>query len=59
MEDVWDWRWMVYVGRVLLGLPKEEFWKSTPREICALLDVYLEAHGEEGHERLVPIDYVM
>ena len=42
----WDWVWMYYCARVLLGLSEQEFWQLTPRKLNALMTQYFGSANE-------------
>ena len=39
-QDGWDWPYILYVGRVLLGYSDKETWALTPRQFAAQLSVH-------------------
>ena len=43
-DDGWDWRYIKYSGRIVLKMSEEEFWRTTPRELNALVKVHIEVN---------------
>jgi hypothetical protein len=49
-SDGWDWEVIKYAGTVILGKSEQEFWYSTPREICALMAVHNEVNNPKKND---------
>lgn len=41
-DDGWDWRWLYFTGTTLLGMSEKTFWRTTPRKLAALSEVYTQ-----------------
>lgn len=35
-----DWGWLYYCSTVLLRMTEDQFWTSTPRIICELMEIH-------------------
>ncbi|WP_139822814.1 hypothetical protein [Tuberibacillus sp. Marseille-P3662] len=47
------------MATVMLGMSDDEFWRSTPRKLYAMIQVHKQANGlEEEEDKVVPIDQV-
>lgn len=44
-DTAWDWDWLEYMGTVLLNMPEDGFWHSTPRRLFALWAKHKQYHG--------------
>lgn len=60
-----DFDYFFYIGKVVMGLTEEEFWRSTPRKINALYRIHRRFNGwdkgkedEDEGERVYHIDEV-
>ena len=51
---------MKYIGRVILNMSELEFWRSTPREMMALVDVHCQINDpDKKEEPIIGIDQVL
>ena len=58
-SDGWDWEWFRYGSTVILKKTEESFWKLTPREFNALMQVHISINDPKSKkEELTPIDKV-
>lgn len=39
-DDGWDWRYIYYLGTVVLRMSDEVFWRTQPKRLVALLHVH-------------------
>ncbi|MCX7905025.1 MAG: hypothetical protein N2486_11020, partial [Caloramator sp.] len=58
-SEGWDWEWLFYLGKNLLKMTEEQFWKSTPKKLQALFNVYKRVNGIEEEEELDYIDNII
>ncbi|MEW8994394.1 phage tail assembly chaperone [Clostridium sp.] len=58
-QEGWDWEWLFYLGTNLLKMTEEQFWRSTPKKLQALFNVYKRANGVEEEEELDYIDNII
>lgn len=54
--DGWDWSWFKYGGTVILKKKEEDFWKMTPREFNALMEVHVDINNPKKKQK--PMAYI-
>ena len=49
-QDLWDWPYIFYVGRTLLGFSDQELWNVTPRYFKSQWDAHVAYSNSQGEQ---------